>query len=269
MGGEGLVVLLAVAFLALKSGLISFNSNVALPAGTIPGTILQGPNGYLQAVQTPNGVVGQPISAAQAQAIASSPVGAITGIATAGATAAKAVSSGSFGFGSIGSTLGSIAIIGGVVAAVIEIARLIFHGADPNQVPAAKTQQVYEAYGLMMQNLYKAGLISQSTCTSLMSAAITGAQQAEANLQQSAPAYAKDPKPFSNAIAGATRDIQAQISTTQGLAPVPLKPLTLAAAQGASGEFPTTNGKWYPGSINLAQQMRDSTVNQLLAAGAQ
>jgi hypothetical protein len=159
------------------------------------------------------------------------------------------------------------------------IAKLIFKGADPNQVPAAKIEQVYECASNCMGALYAAGLISQATCLSLIGALITGAAQAEDN----APQYAKDPRPFRNGITNATSVLNAAISGVKGMAPIPLKTLTASAVSalctaapgavpragnpaGTAGPpFNTAAGHWYANSVALGLKLTKQATDYLIA----
>ena len=264
MDGTTLLILGVIAFFAWQKGLFTLNSQ--LPAGTKVGTVLQDANGnYVQAVQTPNGnIIGQPIT--QAQASASQDIQATSGVAKAAAGVATAASTGALGFGSLAAGLSTVGLIGGAVLAVYELCRLIFKGADPNQIPASKIEQVYECFAESMQMLYQHGLISQNTAVSMMNAAIQGAQQAELN----APAYAKDSRPFNNGIQNATRSIGGLIQQTQTIQPIPLVPLTLAAARAIyMGAFDITPGKWYAASVQQAYSINDTAVSNLISDGAQ
>lgn len=256
-----------VLFVLFKSGLLG--GSVALPPGTQPGQVVQLPNGQVvQATVSNNGqLVGTPISPQQAAAIVNQQGAGIgrtveSGV-VAGAGLATAASAGTLGFASVAAGLTTVSLIGAVALAVFELCKLIFRGADPNQVPAAKIEQVYEVFSLGLQNLYKDGLISQNMCVSCMQSAISGAQQAELN----APQYARDARPFNNGITNATNVINADIRTTQTLPPVPLKPLSLAAARAAYGSFPSPG--WYPGSVQYGFQLLDSAVSNMIQQGVQ
>jgi hypothetical protein len=264
MEGILLLVVAGLALWAIKSGVVSLPSSIVLPSGTAPGTVVQQSNGqYVQAVQAPNGqVVAQSISPTQAaEAQAGSIAGSVGGLAGAGASIAAAA-----GLSGVSAVLGVIGPIGAVAAIVIKICSLIFKGADPNQVPASKIEQVYECYADILNQLYDAGLISQNAAISCMQAAIQGAAQAEDN----APQYASDSKPFEKGIINATNVINAEIKLASSKAPVPLVKLTLAAAQAIYiGAYPTGTGQWYPGSVNLAYQLAQSTINSLISNGTQ
>ncbi len=176
----------------------------------------------------------------------------------------------------------SVPLVGEIAAAVVAvvmIAKLIFKGADPNQVPAAKIEQVYECASNCMGALYAAGLISQATCLSLIGALITGAAQAEDN----APQYAKDPRPFRNGITNATSVLNAAISGVKGMAPIPLKTLTASAVSalctaapgavpragnpaGTAGPpFNTAAGHWYANSVALGLKLTKQATDYLIA----
>ena len=226
----------------------------------------------------------QPIPTSQAIGQA----GAIAGVtesalgATSGVLLAHAgglAAAGGLFAGTAASIAASATLIGAAVVAVIMIAKLIFKGADPNQVPAAKIEQVYECASNCMGALYAAGLISQATCLSLIGALITGAAQAEDN----APQYAKDPRPFRNGITNATSVLNAAISGVKGMAPIPLKTLTASAVSalctaapgavpragnpaGTAGPpFNTAAGHWYANSVALGLKLTKQATDYLIA----
>lgn len=264
MDSTTILILAAIAFFAWQKGLFSVTQQ--LPPGTTVGTILQNPDGsYVQATQTPNGnIIAQPITATQAQGAQIAKTSLGTTSAVSGVVAAA--SSGALGFGTLAASLSTVGLIGAAVLAVYELCRLIFKGADPNQIPASKIEQVYECFSEAMQMLYQHGLIAQNTAISMMNAAIQGAQQAELN----APAYAKDSRPFNNGVTNATNSINGLIKQTQTIQPIPLLSLTLEGARAIyMGAFDITAGHWYPASVAQAYTICDTAVSNLISSGAQ
>jgi hypothetical protein len=180
----------------------------------------------------------------------------------AGAEAAHAGLLGTLSAGSAATIVG--AAIGGIVLA----ASLIFHGADPNQVPAAKIEQTYEAIADWIQRLFEAGAIDKQTALALFNSLIQGAQQAE----YSNPIAQRDPRPFKNGADHAQMVINKyNVSKVQGAADVTPHGLSLTLANQIVSQWMTQtrigSGGWYPDSVSNAKAVFDVMVNTLIQNG--
>lgn len=102
---------------------------------------------------------------------AAAPYGAISGAVT-----------GALGGGSLAGILGTIAGVAPYLAPLV-LLPLLLHGANPNQVPAAQTEQPYEAAGDDIMSLVKSGKISAGQATGYLQSLIGMGRKAESAIQ--------------------------------------------------------------------------------------
>lgn len=167
--------------------------------------------------------------------------------------------------GQIGELIGSavlkilavIPVWGWILAGIGTLAAILFHGADPNQVPAAKTEQVFERASNGFIKLFRAGMLSKDTTLHLFAGMIAGMTQAETQLEQR---YG-EVKPFSNAILNATHVIN-NLAAEVTAAPLPLpRPLDLNVALALFDSMPSAG--WYVDSIQEARQIFTQVIQGL------
>jgi hypothetical protein len=196
-------------------------------------------------------------------------------IATAAGLASGAVETlavtstavGSLGAGAVGAFAAMAGPIGLGVAAALEILSVCFKGADPNQVPAAQIEQVFEAGADNLLALAKAGYLTAAEAQLGMQRLIQAGQLYYQQAVSSNRQYAQDPKPFVNGQKNMTSVINAEMVPLATLAPQAVKPWNAAAAHplyiqdGAKG--------WYSGpgqSIDAATSLTDGFMAALRAA---
>jgi hypothetical protein len=192
----------------------------------------------------------------------------IGGIATIGGSLAGAEVATHGGLLGITSATTAATVVGAVISGIVLAASLIFHGADPNQVPAAKIEQTYEAIADWIQRLFEAGAIDKQTALALFNSLIQGAQQAE----YSNPIAQRDPRPFKNGAAHAQMVINKyNVPKVQGAADVTPHGLSSTLANQIVSQWMTQtrigSGGWYPDSVSNAKAVFDVMVNTLIQNG--
>lgn len=156
------------------------------------------------------------------------------------------------------------------VAVVLSILGRIFKGADPNQVPAAQIEQVFEAAADNGLYLARAGYLSISEAQTFMQKLIQAGDLYYQQAVSSNAQYRNDPRPFTNGQANMTKVITNEITGENALAgvtPIPVIPWDAVAGpalfiqDGAPG--------WYsaPGeSIDAAAQLTSEFMAALRQA---
>ena len=156
--------------------------------------------------------------------------------------------------------------IAAAAAAVLEVISICFKGADPNQVPAAQIEQVFEASALDMQYLATAGYLTKAEATAGMEKLIQAGDAYYAQAVTNNPQYARDQRPFKNGQANMTKSIREFEGTVANLPEVTLLPWdqnsasSLYIQEGARG--------WYsqPGqSIEAATNLTNGFMAALRA----
>jgi hypothetical protein len=293
----------ALAGVGITAAALSFTPETAIPIGTVtsglvPGSVeeptaanVSGPTGTT--MQSAN----QGVNVGETVALATLPLaglGTAIGLglfATAAASAEIATGSGVFAAGTViapeaaatttgGMVLGLSAFSWTIIAAgiviLIIICRIIFRGADPNQVPASMMEQAYEyaadqffTWFAPEEQSYdfpgkgkQGSIISKDICLQLLNAQITGCLQAETD----APAYLKDTAPFSNAIVNAMNNgIGPIISKVKMMADNGnLSPFTADSTAQLVIQVPTGKGQWYPESVVYGRQIVAAVRARLL-----
>ncbi|MGH9770298.1 MAG: hypothetical protein ACRD4Q_01130 [Candidatus Acidiferrales bacterium] len=147
----------------------------------------------------------------------------------------------------------------GIGAAIAVLIMSFFHGANPNQIPAAQIEQIFEIAADNLYALAQNGIITIQQAIQGMQALITSGQQLEAQYQ------ARIGNPAVRGSQNLTKVINAEIAGAQALPTIPLVAnATLAGARafyyvkaGASG--------WYAGSITQGTSLTDQLVTQMIA----
>lgn len=152
----------------------------------------------------------------------------------------------------------AVPVWGWVLAGIGTVVALLWHGADPKQVPAAKTEQVFELAADGFHHLFMQHYIDLLTVGNLYASLIaTGAQREQALQKQYGEA-----RPFQNAITNMTHvimdlyrvDKQQPVVTTKKLDL--MTATTIWNAQNKRG--------WYPDSVQAAQQIYWQAVNSII-----
>jgi hypothetical protein len=187
-------------------------------------------------------------SAGLAGALTPDAISALGG--TAGAAGAAGGAAGGGGLlSSIGAlatnpfTIGIAALLGGGLLAK----DLFFKGANPNQVPAAQTEQPYEAAGDDIYRMAKAGMITPQQATQYLQQLQTQGQSAEQALV---------PKIGDVATKGSqnlTNVINNLVSSLGKLPATQAQPLNLQSMQ--SQFIQPNQAGWYPGTGTQAMQL--------------
>jgi len=190
-------------------------------------------------------------------------VAAAAGIAgTVGTAAAPALYASDFaGAGVLHGVAAAAGPIGIAVAAAIVLAKLIFKGADPRQVSAAKIDQAYTTAGRNIHALFDAHMLTKQAALDGINGLLIGAVQAE---QVELDALAKGKplnKPLMDAIPHIKEGFQAQLSHVGQTADTPTtQPVNLAKAR-------TYYQKWqkgyYADCIKWAGQLTDTFIGNL------
>jgi|GEM_PF-5494337 len=195
-------------------------------------------------------------------------VSAGLGLAAAGTSIAIAAEGGTAAAsGALVGVSAAIPIAGAVVAGLALLAGLIFHGADPRQVPASKIEQSFEAAADKLHEMMLAGMIS-------VAQAVAGQQACIAAVRAMMDQYHSQlgDKIYSGTIANVTKVINDQIAQTQAHAALPGVPTTLQVQpssvileidpNSASKYYPQDGtAGWYPESV----QSGDTLVNHYLS----
>lgn len=157
-------------------------------------------------------------------------------------------------FGAATSVVKDIPVIGSIAGAIIDVVRLFFHGANPNQVYSAKLQQTAESASLNIQALVKAGYIDIDTGVAIEKTILSEAIANMTNLQAKIGDL--------GGLRGMTKDIQDEINTTMGLPKIPLKTFTVEDAQALFIQ-PGTKG-WYADSLSQGIQLCEQILNHYI-----
>jgi hypothetical protein len=179
-----------------------------------------------------------------------------------GATAGTISGLASLGALSTAGTLGTVAAAGALTAgvgAIVAIVASLFHGADPNQVPASKIEQIFEGAADNMYALVKAGILSKSEGAQ----GIQSFTQAAIAYEQQTASQLRDPRPFQNAINNITKVNQAELQVLMQLPDSnPSGPINFTAAKAAYYTKPNMPG-WYPDAIQGAIQATDEYLKSI------
>ena len=191
-------------------------------------------------------------------------VAAAAGIAGAvGTAAAPALYASDFaGAGVLHGVAAAAGPIGIAVAAAMLLAKLIFKGADPRQVSAAKIDQAYTTAGRNIGHLFRDyHMLTKQAALDGINGLLIGAVQAE---QVELDALAKSKplnKPLMDAIPHIKEGFQAQLNAYGAMADTPTtRPVDLAFAR-------STYQKWqkgyYADCIKWAGQLTDAFIGNL------
>jgi hypothetical protein len=131
---------------------------------------------------------------------------------------------------------------------------MVFHGANPLQVPAAQAEQIFEIWADNLYAVAKAGMLDPAAAAAAMGQLITMGTQYIAGLNVGKAGQA--------GIANMTRTIQNEMSAVQSLPAGATKPIDLAAAR----SLYTRGSGWYPESVTKAAQCTDSFLQSAAAS---
>ncbi len=123
--------------------------------------------------------------------------------------------------------LSFVPVVGPVLAALVPMLSSLFHGANPLQVPAAQTEQPFEAAADDVLALAKAGQISPAQAATYMQALEQAGQQQEAALEP------KIGEPATKGSENLTKVINDEIAALQGIGTPTSQPLNLQSALGS------------------------------------
>lgn len=231
MNAYVIIGIIAIAYLAVKNGVVTLPSSVQ------------------SALNTPSAF--QSIAGSSAYADSGLKVGMSQG---QGLQTAGSVIEGS------ASATGPAAPYVMAAGAVIAFAGSIFKGADPRQVPASQIEQTYEA---LADNLYalfaNARMITRDLAVGGMQAAITAVQDALATSGLGVAAQ--------KALVNAVNVIQAEMQAAQNLpdAPATMPIDTAAARQYYIGQGVSAPG-WYDIAVQKAATLTDQFLNGLTSS---
>ena len=153
--------------------------------------------------------------------------------------------------------------IGITVGIVLTILSRVFHGADPNQVPAAQIEQVFEAAADNVYALQKAGYLVFAESSAGMQKLISAGNLYYQQAVQSNPQYAQDRRPFVNGQANMTKVINAEIQAASLLPPAGLLPFDQTAAHAL---YVQDGAGWYSASVDAAVGLTDGFMLALRQA---
>lgn len=156
------------------------------------------------------------------------------------------------------SALLAVPIYGWIAAGVAAVVALLWHGADPNQVPAAMTEQVFELAGDGFLHLFLARYIDLQTLGGLLASLIAEGAKREQALE----AQYGEVRPFQQGIQNMTRVIGDLWTKAQSQPSAPTRPLDLTTA--ANIWNAQSKAGWYPQSVTAAKQIYDSAVNSII-----
>lgn len=151
-----------------------------------------------------------------------------------------------------------IPVVGAIASSIITLIKLFFKGANPNQVPSAMDEQVYEAASDNAYALCKAGFIDKSTALTINN---TLAQLGSQTLQQL------------QARVGNLGGLQNMINTlnaeSMAIEGLPERPLVTFSVEQAHALYiqPGTKG-WYAQSLQQAAQLTDQILSTYVAASS-
>jgi phosphoribosylformylglycinamidine (FGAM) synthase PurS component len=146
-----------------------------------------------------------------------------------------------------------VAAVAGIVAVASQIAAMVFHGANPLQVPAAQGEQIFEIWADNLYAVAKAGMLDPAAAAAAMGQLISMGTQYIASLNVGKAGQA--------GIANMTKVINAEISAVQSLPAGATKPIDLTAARALY----TRGGGWYPESVTKAAQYTDAFLQSAAA----
>jgi hypothetical protein len=155
-------------------------------------------------------------------------------------------------------------IVGGPVAAaavskLVKAAEMIFHGADPSQVPASIIEQAYEAAADNLYYLFiKAHMLTRDICIQGINALGQGCQQAE---QTAAQAGTVSSQALRRALANAGSVIAAEASGAAAEADAATTQVVDLAK--ARTYYTQLQKGWYATAISNANALTDAFVSNL------
>lgn len=209
-------------------------ADVSLPAFNIPGGMLSQPLGS----NLP--ITGSEVGKALGDMI--------KGISAFGEDVFKVVSS----------ALAAVPIYGWILAGIGIVASLLFHGADPRQVPAAMTEQIFELAADGFHHLFMQHYFDIDTVSSLYASLI---EQGVAQENILAKKYG-EVRPFRDGITNMTAVINNLFDADKKASPFTAKPLTEPIAIQVWNE--QSKAGWYPQSVSAAYTIYLNAVNAVI-----
>jgi hypothetical protein len=137
------------------------------------------------------------------------------------------------------------------IPALIAIAKKLFRGADPAQVPAAQIEQAFEAAANNLYYVAQAGMISKEQAAAGMQVFLQQGIEYEGKANLGAAAQ--------KGAANMTKVIQAEITGVMSLGAISAVPLDLAKAR----TLYQTGSGWYAASLQTAAQLTDAYLGSL------
>ena len=146
-------------------------------------------------------------------------------------------------------------VVGSAIAALDSIVKVFFKGANPNQVPSAQDEQVYEAAADNVAALVKAGYLDQTTGIGIINSLISQGTVTMQNLQAKIGNL--------GGLQNMLNTLQAEIVYVQGMPVMPLITFTSGDAEVLYIQ-PNASG-WYATSISQATTLTDQLVTQYIS----